>query len=260
MLRLSTLPNPPASLQALTLSVTKLSNQKSRAPFKPKSSSRGTSSYQLRQYAEATLGAGSLRQAVKLPEGEDLCEWIAVNGMLSIRELGLDGKRSCGLRVSQAVSWPSTRGISCRLLQPDQLAGMSHERGGEGLWKVMEGSRADVVYWGCSMDPSQSSARQWRVLRWRPRMSTAPLYFYSILLAAELDSCWRGVRWYRFEYLWQDSDKYKRPTKMAAPDYIEHLMSWVQSNIDNEQVFPSRIGISPSPQLHQVLQHCTNES
>lgn len=49
----------------------------------------------------------------------------------------------------------------------------------------------------------------------------------------------------RFEYLWQDSDKYKRPTKMAAPDYIEHLMSWVQSNIDNEQVFPSRIGMYP---------------
>ena len=32
---------------------------------------------------------------------------------------------------------------------------------------------------------------------------------------------------------------------MAAPDYIEHLMTWVQSNIDNEQVFPSRIGINP---------------
>ena len=46
----------------------------------------------------------------------------------------------------------------------------------------------------------------------------------------------------RFEYLWQDSDKYKRPTKMAAPNYIEHLMTWVQSHIDNEQVFPSRIG------------------
>lgn len=29
---------------------------------------------------------------------------------------------------------------------------------------------------------------------------------------------------------------------MAAPTYIEHLMSWVQSNIDNEAVFPSRIG------------------
>lgn len=55
-------------------------NQKSRAPFKPKSSNRGTSSYQLRQYAEQTLGSGSLRKVVKLPEGEDLDEWLAVNG------------------------------------------------------------------------------------------------------------------------------------------------------------------------------------
>lgn len=46
----------------------------------------------------------------------------------------------------------------------------------------------------------------------------------------------------RFEYLWQDSEHYKRPTKMSAPEYIEHLMSWVQGNIDNEQMFPSRLG------------------
>ncbi len=46
----------------------------------------------------------------------------------------------------------------------------------------------------------------------------------------------------RFEYLWQDSDNFKRPTKMPAPTYIEHLMGWVQSSIDNEVVFPSRVG------------------
>ena len=47
----------------------------------------------------------------------------------------------------------------------------------------------------------------------------------------------------RFEYLWQDSENFKRPTKMCAPEYIEHLMAWVQSNVDNEQMFPSRIGM-----------------
>lgn len=46
----------------------------------------------------------------------------------------------------------------------------------------------------------------------------------------------------RFEYLWQDSETYKKPTKMPAPEYIEHLMAWCQSNIDNESLFPSRIG------------------
>lgn len=52
-----------------------------RQPFKPQKSGRGTSSWQLKQYAEATLGSGSLRKAVKLPEGEDKDEWLAVNGM-----------------------------------------------------------------------------------------------------------------------------------------------------------------------------------
>lgn len=47
----------------------------------------------------------------------------------------------------------------------------------------------------------------------------------------------------RFEYLWQDSENFKRPTKMSAPEYIEHLMSWVQSNIDNEHMFPSKLGM-----------------
>lgn len=46
----------------------------------------------------------------------------------------------------------------------------------------------------------------------------------------------------RFEYLWQDSENFKRPTKMPAPEYVEHLMAWVQENIDNESMFPSRIG------------------
>ena len=57
------------------------SNARTRGSFKPRNANKGTSSYQLRQFAEATLGSGSLRKAVKLPEGEDLSEWLAVNGI-----------------------------------------------------------------------------------------------------------------------------------------------------------------------------------
>lgn len=39
----------------------------------------GVATQVLRQYAEATLGSGSLRQAVMLPEGEDVNEWVAVH-------------------------------------------------------------------------------------------------------------------------------------------------------------------------------------
>jgi hypothetical protein len=57
------------------------SNARTRGPFKPRNSTKGTNSYQLRQFAEATLGNGSLRKVVKLPEGEDINEWLAVNSM-----------------------------------------------------------------------------------------------------------------------------------------------------------------------------------
>lgn len=48
--------------------------------FKPKRNiPEGSKQYQLKRYAEATLGSGNLRLAVILPEGEDLNEWLAVN-------------------------------------------------------------------------------------------------------------------------------------------------------------------------------------
>jgi MOB kinase activator 1 len=55
------------------------SNQRTRNQFRPRAGKGGSASYQLRQYAEVTLGGGSLRKVVKLPEGEDENEWLAVN-------------------------------------------------------------------------------------------------------------------------------------------------------------------------------------
>ena len=55
------------------------SNQRTKNQFRPRLGKGGSTSYQLRQYAEVTLGGGSLRKVVKLPEGEDENEWLAVN-------------------------------------------------------------------------------------------------------------------------------------------------------------------------------------
>lgn len=53
---------------------------KPRATPSSASYTQGTKQYQLRKYAEQTLGSGNLRNAVVLPEGEDANEWIAVHG------------------------------------------------------------------------------------------------------------------------------------------------------------------------------------
>ncbi|PTB39831.1 hypothetical protein M441DRAFT_27744 [Trichoderma asperellum CBS 433.97] len=133
------------------------SNQKTRNQFRPRAGKGGVNSYQLRQYAEVTLGGGSLRKVVKLPEGEDENEWLAVNMVDFYNQINL-------------------------------------------------------LYGAITEFCSPQSC---------PEMKATD----------------------EFEYLWQDSENYKRPTKMAAPAYIEQLMAWVQANIDNESVMPSKIGV-----------------
>jgi len=50
----------------------------------------------------------------------------------------------------------------------------------------------------------------------------------------------------RYEYLWEDGVKYKRPTKLPAPEYVDALMNWAQNILDDETVFPNKIGASPT--------------
>ncbi|EGI66609.1 Mps one binder kinase activator-like 3, partial [Acromyrmex echinatior] len=42
----------------------------------------------------------------------------------------------------------------------------------------------------------------------------------------------------RFEYLWADGEKYKKPTALPAPQYVTLLMDWIEAQINNETVFP----------------------
>ena len=53
----------------------------------------------------------------------------------------------------------------------------------------------------------------------------------------------------RFEYHWQDSSsvKYRRSTRLSAPDYIECLLNWTQAQIDDETLFPTALDASFPP-------------
>lgn len=47
----------------------------------------------------------------------------------------------------------------------------------------------------------------------------------------------------RYEYLWEDGIKYKRPTKFTAPEYVDALMNWAQNLLEDEAIFPNKIGM-----------------
>ncbi|KAM0751368.1 putative MOB1 protein [Meredithblackwellia eburnea MCA 4105] len=127
--------------------------------FKPKKNiPEGTKQYQLKKYAEATLGSGNLRLAVLLPEGEDLNEWLAVNTVDFFNQINM------------------LYGTVTEFCTPQEC----------------------------------------------PVMCAGP----------------------RFEYHWQDGVNYKKPAKFSAPEYVDHLMNWVQGMLDDEAIFPSKIGVS----------------
>lgn len=46
----------------------------------------------------------------------------------------------------------------------------------------------------------------------------------------------------KYEYHWADGQTVKKPIKCSAPKYIDYLMSWVQDQLDDENLFPSKIG------------------
>ena len=46
----------------------------------------------------------------------------------------------------------------------------------------------------------------------------------------------------QYEYLWADGVKVKKPIKVSAPEYVDLLMSWVESQLNDEQIFPLQLG------------------
>lgn len=46
----------------------------------------------------------------------------------------------------------------------------------------------------------------------------------------------------KYEYRWQDDLKYKKPTALPAPQYMNLLMDWIEVQINNEDIFPTCVG------------------
>jgi MOB kinase activator 1 len=144
----------------------------------------------LKKYAEATLGSGNLKQAVQLPEGEDLNEWLAVNSTeKSVLVL---------LLLIWLQPWISSIRLTC-FTEPSQS------------------SARRVIARSCQQDPS--------------KIESSSIPFHP---------------WFRFfpryEYHWADGTQVKKAIKVSAPEYVDYLMTWVQGQLDDETIFPSKIG------------------
>lgn len=131
---------------------------KASKTFKPvKNIEKGSRQHTLQEKMIQTLGSGNLQLAVKLPDGEDLNEWIAVNTVDFFNQLNM-----------------------------------------------LYGTLTEF----CTAETC-------------PVMSAGPKY----------------------EYHWADGVRVKKPIKCCAPEYIDYMMTWVQEQLDSEEIFPSRMGV-----------------
>eukprot|EP01130_Rhizamoeba_saxonica_P001534 TRINITY_DN1137_c0_g1_i2.p1 TRINITY_DN1137_c0_g1~~TRINITY_DN1137_c0_g1_i2.p1 ORF type:complete len:215 (+),score=39.85 TRINITY_DN1137_c0_g1_i2:51-695(+) len=111
--------------------------------------------YELHKQAKMTLGLGNYEDAVQLPHGEDINEWLAVNTVDFYNQINL-----------------------------------------------LYGSITDY----CTNESC-------------PEMSAGP----------------------RFTYMWADGAKFKKPIKCSAPQYVDYLMTWVQSLLGDNNIFPTSV-------------------
>ena len=46
----------------------------------------------------------------------------------------------------------------------------------------------------------------------------------------------------RYEYRWQDDEKYRKPTNLPAFQYVKELMNWIEKQVNDEAIFPTKVG------------------
>ncbi|KJE88793.1 hypothetical protein CAOG_00376 [Capsaspora owczarzaki ATCC 30864] len=59
----------------------------------------------------------------------------------------------------------------------------------------------------------------------------------------------------QYEYSWADGKDYKTPTSLPAAQYVALLMEWIEQQINDEAIFPSKID-TPFPKTFQQV--CKN--
>ncbi|KAG5540392.1 hypothetical protein RHGRI_020570 [Rhododendron griersonianum] len=150
--------------------------------FRPKKSApSGSKGAQLRKHIDATLGSGNLREAVRLPPGEDLNEWLAVNTVDFFNQVNL------------------LYGTLTEFCTPENCPTMT---AGTSSVQVLTGDLST----------------KWQVP-------------YCCI---------------QYEYRWADGVQIKKPIEVSAPKYVEYLMDWIETQLDDESLFPQRLG-APFP-------------
>ena len=176
---------------------------------------KGTKRYELHNYAQTTLGSGDVRSAVALPDGEDLNEWLAVHTVDFYNEVSL------------------LYGTISDFCTPESCPTMS--AGPECVLSLFV-CRVHVCHWCCDHVLCLS-------LSLSVSLSLCPCMFLCLCLSLHASITVHRSASPRYQYLWADGTTIKSPIVVPAREYTELLMTWIESHINNEAMFPTSVDV-----------------
>jgi|UniRef100_A0AC35GVS4 hypothetical protein len=100
--------------------------------------------------------------------------------------------------------------------------------------------------------PSNENFDDWLAVHTVDFFNRINLLYGTISDVCSRESCPTMSGGARYEYLWQDGDRYKKPTKLPAPMYVNELMEWIELRINDEHVFPVSIQMPFPSDFRQI--------
>lgn len=163
-----------------------------------------------------------MRHAVVLPKGEDLSEWLAVNTVDFFNEISLlygTISEFCTVETCPIMS----AGPNYEYLWAEKMSGN------------MKNYHSNIA---TSTNASTSSIST---------MSQTPVTSPTVASGAPSSgtSTANSSAFY-------SNNKQKKPVQVSAPEYVDLLMSWVENQLNDENLFPLQLG-TPFPKNFLVI-------
>jgi len=92
--------------------------------------------------------------------------------------------------------------------------------------------------------PIGEDRNEWLAVNTVDFFNSVNLLYGSITEFCTATSCEVMSAGPKYEYQWMDGVDIKKPIRVPAPDYVNYLMNWVQKQLDDETVFPSKVEVA----------------
>eukprot|EP00002_Diphylleia_rotans_P008148 TRINITY_DN1788_c0_g1_i1.p1 TRINITY_DN1788_c0_g1~~TRINITY_DN1788_c0_g1_i1.p1 ORF type:complete len:225 (-),score=62.32 TRINITY_DN1788_c0_g1_i1:206-880(-) len=103
--------------------------------------------------------------------------------------------------------------------------------------------------------PPGEDLNEWLAVNTVDFFNQINLIFGSISEFCTSESCPVMCAGPKYEYQWADGQAVKKPIKVSAPQYVDYLMTWIQAQLDDETIFPSRVDVEFPKDFQSIVRN-----